>query len=169
MMAGGYTTHGTAKVAVGRAVLFFAFWLMIAGCDPADLLIGLATAALATWASLRLLPPARVRLRPWALAWLILHFLGQSVRSGMQVAWLAFQPSMPIRPGVVTYRTNLSGSTLSAFCAISSLLPGTLPMACDEQGELLIHCLDVGQPVAADLAREELLFSQVLEDVPNHD
>ncbi|HEU5096723.1 MAG TPA: Na+/H+ antiporter subunit E [Reyranella sp.] len=169
MMAGGRTTHGTAKVALGRAVLFFAFWLMIAGYDPADLLIGLATAALATWASLRLLPPARVRLRPGVLAWFILHFLGQSVRSGMQVAWLAFRPSMPIRPGVIPYRTNLSGSTLSAFCAISSLLPGTLPMGGDAQDELLIHCLDVGQPVAADLAREELLFSQVLEGLPSHD
>ena len=81
----------------------------------------------------------------------------------------AFRPSMPIRPGVIPYRTNLSGSTLSAFCAISSLLPGTLPMGGDAQDELLIHCLDVGQPVAADLAREELLFSQVLEGLPSHD
>ena len=169
MTAASSTAPGAARVALGRAVLFFIFWLMIAGFDPADLAIGLAAAALATWASLRLLPPARTRLRPWALAGFVLHFLGQSVRSGLQVAWLAFRPSMPIRPGLVPYRTNLSGSTLSAFCAISSLLPGTLPTGSDEQGELLIHCLDVGQPVAADLAREEALFSRVLADVPGHD
>jgi multicomponent Na+:H+ antiporter subunit E len=158
-----------ARVATGRAALFFVFWLMIAGYDPANLPIGLATAALATWASLRLLPPARVRLRPSALAWFVLHFLGQSVRSGVQVAWLAFRPSMPIAPGLVTYRTNLSGSTLSAFCAISSLLPGTLPTGSDEQGELLIHCLDVGQPVVTDLAREEAMFTRVLAGGPRHD
>jgi len=163
------TTPGAARVAAGRAALFFVFWLMIAGYDPTDLPTGVATAALATWASLRLLPPARVRLRPRALAWFVLHFLGQSVRSGVQVAWLAFRPSMPIRPGFVTYRTHLSGSTLSAFCAISSLLPGTLPTGSDEQGDLLIHCLDVDQPIAIDLAREEALFSQVLADVPGHD
>jgi multicomponent Na+:H+ antiporter subunit E len=143
-------------------MLFFAFWLMIAGAAPADLPIGAATAGLATWASLRLLPPSEVRLRPWALAGFVVHFLGQSVRSGVQVAWLAFRPSMPISPGFVTYRSHLSGSTLSAFSAVSSLLPGTLPTGTDQQGALLIHCLDVSQPVAADLAREEAMFSRVL-------
>ena len=57
-------------------------------------------------------------------------------------------------------------STLSAFCTVSSLLPGTLPAGSGEQGELLIHCLDVGQPVTADLAREEALLNQVLSGVP---
>jgi multicomponent Na+:H+ antiporter subunit E len=169
MTAASGLAPGTTRVALGRAVLFLVFWLMIAGYDPADLPIGVATAALATWASLRLLPPSHVRLRKWALAWFVLHFLGQSARSGVQVAWLAFRPSMPIRPGLVTYRTNLSGSTLSAFCALSSLLPGTLPTGNDEQGGVLIHCLDVDQPVAADLAREEALFSRMLASVPGRD
>jgi len=162
MSVAGDTARRPARVAAGRAALFFVFWLMIAGYDPADLPIGLATAGFATWASLRLLPPSRVRLRKRALAGFILHFLGQSVRSGVQVARLAFHPSMPISPGFVPYRTHLSGSTLSAFSAVSSLLPGTLPTGTNEHGELLIHCLDVSQPVAADLAREEALFSQVL-------
>jgi len=162
MSAAADTAPRPARVAVGRAALFFVFWLMIAGYDPADLPIGVATAVLATWASLRLMPPTDVRFRPRALAGFVLHFLGQSVRSGMQVAWLAFRPSMPIRPGFVTYRIHLSGGTLSAFCALSSLLPGTLPTGGEEQGELLIHCLDVYQPVAADLGREEALFGRVL-------
>jgi multicomponent Na+:H+ antiporter subunit E len=94
--------------------LFFVFWLMITGYDPADLPIGLATAEFATWASLRLLPPSRVLLRKRALAGFILHFLGQSVRSGVQVARLEFLPSMPIRPGFVSYRTHLvAGNLLS--------------------------------------------------------
>ena len=162
MTAAGGTAPRPARVAAGRAALFFVFWLMIAGYDPADLPIGVTTAVLATWASLRLMPPTDVRLRPRALARFILRFLGQSVRSGVQVAGLAFRPSMPIRPGFVTYRSHLSGGTLSAFCALSSLLPGTLPTGGEEQGELLIHCLDVHQPVADDLAREEALFGRVL-------
>ena len=166
MTMAGDTAPRAARVAAGRAVLFFVFWLMIAGSEPADLPIGVATAASATWASLRLLPPAGFRLRPRMFAKFVVHFLGQSVRSGVQVAWIAFRPSMPIRPGFVTYRTNLSGSTLSAFCTVSSLLPGTLPTGSGEQGELLIHCLDVGQPVTADLAREEALLNQVLSGVP---
>ena len=37
-------------------------------------------------------------------------------------------------------------------------MPGTLPTGTDEQGALLVHCLDRGQPVAANLAAEERLF-----------
>jgi multicomponent Na+:H+ antiporter subunit E len=72
---------------------------------------------------------------------------------------------MPIRPGFVAYDTSLrSTSTRSAFCALSSLLPGTLPTGSDEHGALSIHCLDVDQPVAANLAEEEALFLRVLRD-----
>ena len=37
-------------------------------------------------------------------------------------------------------------------------MPGTLPTGTDENGALIVHCLDVGQPVAANLAAEEGLF-----------
>jgi multicomponent Na+:H+ antiporter subunit E len=50
------------------------------------------------------------------------------------------------------------GSERSAFCALSSLMPGTLPTGNNEQGALLLHCLDVSQPVAANLAVEEQRF-----------
>ncbi len=35
---------------------------------------------------------------------------------------------------------------------------GTLPTGTDEQGALLVHCLDISQPVAANLRAEERLF-----------
>jgi multicomponent Na+:H+ antiporter subunit E len=50
------------------------------------------------------------------------------------------------------------GGQRSAFCALSSLMPGTLPTGTDEQGTLMVHCLDTGQPVAANVAAEEGLF-----------
>ena len=37
-------------------------------------------------------------------------------------------------------------------------MPGTLPTGTDEEGALLVHCLDRGQPVAANLEAEERLF-----------
>ena len=136
---------------------------MIAGYDPVDLPIGLITAAAATWASLLLLPMVKVRLRLLSLATFVLHFLHQSVRSGVEVAWRAFSPRLPLAPGFVVYPCRLrSAGARSAFCAISSLLPGTLPAGFDESGALLVHCLDVGQPVAANLAAEEALFSRAI-------
>jgi multicomponent Na+:H+ antiporter subunit E len=136
---------------------------MIAGYDPVDLPIGLIAAATATWTSLRLLPEVKVRLRLLSLATFTLHFLRQSASSGVEVAWRAFDPQLPINPGFVVYPCRLrSAGSRSAFCALSSLLPGTLPTGSDEEGALVVHCLDVGQPVAANLAAEEALFSRAI-------
>ena len=47
-----------------------------------------------------------------------------------------------------------------AFCAIMSLLPGTLPCGPAEGNGLTIHCLDVTEPVVEQLAAEETLYMQ---------
>jgi len=145
--------------------MFFVFWLMISGHDPADLVVGLVTAAAAAWLSLRLLPRTRTRLRLWSVIGFGIHFLRQSVVSGLQVARLAFQPTMSLRPGFVRYQSRLqTAGERNAFCALASLLPGTLPTGTDETGALLIHCLDVERPVAAEFAAEESRFMRMLGD-----
>jgi multicomponent Na+:H+ antiporter subunit E len=161
--AGDSGAHVAVRAAVGRAALFLAFWLMSAGYKPADLPVGLLAAAAATWASLRLLPPTAVRLRFASLVRFSLHFFRQSVVSGIEVARIAFDPRLPLRAGFVVYRCRLrSAGERGAFCALSSLLPGTLPTGTNEDGDLLIHCLDVTQPVVANLTAEETLFTEVL-------
>jgi multicomponent Na+:H+ antiporter subunit E len=37
-------------------------------------------------------------------------------------------------------------------------MPGTPTTGTNEQGAVLVHCLDTSQPVAANLAAEEQLF-----------
>ena len=75
-----------------------------------------------------------------------------------------------LRPGFVVYRSQLSdGTTLDAFCTVSSLLPGTLPSGRDVSGGLAIHCLDVTQPVARQLAEEEALFAEALGERRGND
>ena len=153
------------RAVAGRFGLFLVFWLMIAGYDPADLPVGLAAAALATWTSLRFLPVSGLHVHLLPLASIVLDFLRQSVSSGAQVAWLALHPSMPLRPGIVAYTTRLQpAGARNAFCALSSLLPGTLPTGSDEHGALSVHCLDVDQPVLTNLAEEEDLFLRMLRD-----
>jgi multicomponent Na+:H+ antiporter subunit E len=106
----------------------------------------------ATEASLRLLPPGWWSLHPIALAQLVLGFLGQSVSAGIDVAWRALHPRMPLRPGFVIYHPQLStGLRRDAFCTMTSLLPGTLPCGSVGSSGLVIHCLDVDQPVAEQL------------------
>jgi len=148
-----------ARVAAARAAFFLAFWLMISGWAPADLPVGLAAVIGATWVSLRFLPPSAARYGLGSIASLAASFLRQSVTSGTDVAWRALSPKLRLQPGLVACPLRLpAGGKRSAFCALSSLMPGTLPTGTDEQGALLVHCLDMSQPVAANLAAEEQLF-----------
>jgi multicomponent Na+:H+ antiporter subunit E len=146
-----------------RTVGFFAFWQIPSGLSLVNCLVGLVAALIATWTSLRLMPPGQWRFRPFKLARYALRFLRQSIVAGVDVAWRALDPRMPLQPGFVVYQSKLSaGATLDAFCTVSSLLPGTLPSGPDASGGLAIHCLDVTQPVAEQLATEEALFSEAI-------
>jgi multicomponent Na+:H+ antiporter subunit E len=146
-----------------RAVGFFVLWMMLTGGDSADLVAGAVASLVATWASLRLLPPGTSRVRPAALARLALRFLHQSVIAGADVARRALDPRLPLRPGFVLYPVGLPpGPARNMFTTLMSLLPGTVPTGADARGELLIHCLDVEQPITAQLAAEEALFAQVI-------
>ena len=155
----GQGSLGLPRVAAARAAFFLAFWLMISGWALADLPVGLAAVIGATWVSLRFLPPIGPRYRLGSIASLVVSFLRQSAVSGTDVAWRALSPSLKLEPGLVACPLRLpAGNKRSAFCALSSLMPGTLPTGTDEQGALLVHCLDTRQPVAANLAAAERLF-----------
>jgi multicomponent Na+:H+ antiporter subunit E len=92
-----------------------------------------------------------------------LRFFRQSVVAGVDVAWRALDPQLPLRPGFVLYPVALSpGPERNMFTTLMSLLPGTVPTGSDEKGRFLIHCLDVEQPVVAQLAVEEALFVRAL-------
>ncbi len=142
-----------------RGAFFLGFWMLISGNALGDLTIGIAAAVLATWTSLRLLPAGDSQLRPIALLALAVNFFRQSVLSGVRVARLAFDPNLPLHPGFVIYPLRLpEGGARCAFQALSSLLPGSLPTGTDADGALVVHCLDIREPVAANFAAEEGLF-----------
>jgi len=107
--------------------------------------------------------------RPTRLSALALRFLYQSVVAGADVARRALDPRLPLRCGFVLYRTGLPpGPARHSFTTLMSLLPGTVPTGSDRDGALLIHCLDVEQPVAAQLAEQEGLFVQVIDAAPHN-
>jgi multicomponent Na+:H+ antiporter subunit E len=159
---GGWHWIDRLASALARWAGFLCLWLVIFRIDLAGVLVGAATAAGATWTSLRLLPPGTGRLRLSAFARLVVRFFGQSAVAGADVARRALDPGLPLRPGFVLCPTRLApGRARDAFCTIASLLPGTLP-AGSEPGALLMHCLDVGQDVPAQMADEEAMFRAAL-------
>jgi multicomponent Na+:H+ antiporter subunit E len=152
--------------AIARGAGFLGLWIVLIGLDPVDLVVGVFTAAGATWASLRLLPAGSHRPRLAALPRLMLRFLWQSVVAGVDVARRAFDPRLPLKPGFVLYRTRYPrGPARNAFASLTSLLPGTVPCRDDGEG-LNYHCLDVGQPVAEQLAAEEEAVARALPRTP---
>jgi multicomponent Na+:H+ antiporter subunit E len=164
------TARNVRRSALGRAAFFFGYWLILSGVKPADILMGAVAAVAATWTSLRLLPPGQLNLGPVALAKLVLRFPRQSIIAGIDAAWRALDPRMPLQSGLVVYQSRLPlGPIQNAFCTMTSLLPGTLPCGFDERGGLIMHCLDVNQPVLEQLATEEALLAQALGGSRNND
>ncbi|HXA21704.1 MAG TPA: Na+/H+ antiporter subunit E [Acetobacteraceae bacterium] len=155
--------------AFARATGFLVLWLVLAGFNPGDLPAAAVAVAAATWTSLRLLPPGGSRLSLPGIARLALRFPGQSLTAGIDVARRALDSRLPLRPGFVTVSPQLPpGTQRDAFCAYASLLPGTLPIDTNDDGTLLVHCLDVGQPVAAQMAADEALFARALGGRPDN-
>ncbi len=149
--------------AVSRAACFLALWIVLMpSAKPADLALGVASTALATWTSLRLLDPGSGHLRFGALIALAPHFVWQSVLAGLDVARRAFDPRMPLAPGFVECPVDFPpGLTRNTFTAITSLLPGSVPCG-ESQDKVVYHCLDIRLPNVEQLKREERLFARAL-------
>jgi multicomponent Na+:H+ antiporter subunit E len=149
---------GVRNEAVARLALFVLLWLMIAGWSPKDLPVGLAAAGAAVWVSLALLPAGGPRPNLAPLIALTLRFLRGSVVAGVDVARRALSPRLDINPGFIACPLTLAdGPARNAFCLQQSLQPGALPTGV-EQGNLMVHVLDLGMPAAASLAADEALF-----------
>jgi multicomponent Na+:H+ antiporter subunit E len=146
-----------------RGTIFLAFWIVLTLGNPGDLAVGLIAAIVATLTSVYLLPAHEGYLSLAALIKFAFHFFYQSLVAGLDVAKRAFDPNLPLRPGYVQFPCKLAqGPTRSAFCALSSLLPGTVPVKSDQSGVVLVHCLDIGQPVVEQLTGDEILFSRIV-------
>ena len=154
---------------VVRALGFFVLWTTLTGGNSSELAAGAVAAFAATWASLSLVPPGTSRMRPAAFARLARRFLCQSVIAGVDVARRALDPRLPLHPGFVVYPVSLPpGPGQNMFTTLMSLLPGTVPTGPGERGGILVHCLDVEQPVAAQLAEEEGVFARVIGEARSH-
>src|SRR5258708_7145340 len=86
-----------------------------------------------------------------------------AVVAGAAAARRACDAKVLLRPGFVVCTVGLPpGAARNMFITLMSLLPGTVPAGTHANGALLIHCLDVEQPVVAQLAAEEALFVRAI-------
>lgn len=157
------------RTAISRGVALFGLWIVLMqSAKPFDLLVGALATCIATYVSLQLLPPAAGRVRFLRLVALLPRFLWQSLRAGLDVAYRAFAPGLPLRTGFIEYRTGFPrGQARNNFATITSLMPGTVPSG-DGPDTIEFHCLDVEQPVAARMEEEERLLARALVPGERH-
>ncbi len=146
-----------------RGLCLLLLWVTLIGPAPMDLPVGLVASAAGVWASTALWPPGG-KLSPAGLARFLIRFLPQSVAAGLDVARRAFAREPDLRPGFATCRSSIpDGMARDSACAVMSLQPGKLPVAVESDGTLHIHCLDLREAVAEQVAADEVAFRRILE------
>jgi len=86
---------------------------------------------------------------------LLVLFVKELVLGGLQVAWLAVQPRLRLRPGFIAYPlTVTSDAQITLLANLITLTPGTLGVDVSEDRKtLFVHAVDV--------ADRELLIGRI--------
>lgn len=123
-----------------RTALFALLWWLLTEGRHGSWFFGAPLVLLTTAVSF-VLAPHSPRSIPGLLRF-VPFFIGHSLRGGIDVAWRALHPALPIAPILVDYRMRLSEEQARVFMANSaSLLPGTLSAKLDGE-RLVVHVLD---------------------------
>ncbi len=141
----GYRSPLTARERVLWAyevfVLLALMWLALNGTERwlAGVLVALAGAGVAAWLAVN-------RPRPLVLRQIVPFlgfFLVGSLRGGVDVAWRALDPRLPIDPQFRRFTLELpQGQPRTFMVSILSLMPGTLSVELEDDGEtLVVHAL----------------------------
>ncbi|MBU5351290.1 Na+/H+ antiporter subunit E [Paenibacillus silvae] len=108
-------------------------------------LIGYMLGLLLIGSMRRFFPQRFYIVRVWAIFKLIILLFKELVRASIGVIREIIKPRLDIRPGIFTYRTQLSSDwEVTLLCLLISLTPGSLPLEISgNQRKLFIHALDI--------------------------
>lgn len=153
---------------VSRALLFSLLWWALTDGTAGSWWIGAPAVASAVIVSIALVPPLGLVWRE--VMGFVPFFLLHSLKGGMDVAWRAFHPRMPITPELIEYPLRLPpGLPRVVLANTVSLLPGTL--SAELGGRVLkVHVLDSLGDFLAELGALEkrvgCMFRSASEDCP---
>ena len=152
------------------AVPLLAFWLVLtASVHPLDLTTGVVLSLALGWWAARILwrdaEPPDLSLRQavrfcFYLVWLVKEI----VVAAVGVAEKVLDPSLPVGPCVIVYRSSLESSVSRiAFANSITLTPGTLTLDVDG-GVYTVHCLSPGFAEGIESGDMEERIKRVLEE-----
>lgn len=157
------------NVQLGRALhllpVLVLLWYALAG--GTGWAFGLAAACLVAALVLWLVPAAPVALSSRGIVRFVGYFLYRSLLGGLDVAWRALDPRLPLDTRETFYPLQFSTpQERTLFMGVLSLLPGTL--SCDlVNGRLLVHSIS-GNP-SAELERLDARVRAVFRSAPPAD
>lgn len=136
-------------------IFLSALWWLLTGGDPGSWAVGVPVIAAALVVRRRLNPFPAARVCPVGIVRFLAFFFRASLVGGVDVAWRAFHPRLPLTPGLVDYTLRLRSPAERILAAGTvSLLPGSLSAELD-QDRLTVHALDLELPVTRQLGELE--------------
>lgn len=149
-----------------RIAGFVVLWAILTDGNPSSWGVGLPVIVAATILSIALSPGYRWRLRFLGFARFVPFFFRQSLRGGVDVAWRALSPRLPLNPRFLDYDLRLPDDPARAFFVnVVSLLPGTVSVEIQDS-RLIVHALDGDASIFDELrALEEAVAALFGADV----
>jgi multicomponent Na+:H+ antiporter subunit E len=146
---------------LGRVLIFaLGWWLVTEG--RGGVITGALVVAAAAFTSAHLAEGQRVRVSLRGVAKFVPYFIEHSVRGGIDVAWRAFHPALPLGASVHDMELRLDApAARSLFAAVVSLLPGTLSVDL-EGSSVRIHVLAGGESTLERLRDLEAVVGAVV-------
>jgi multicomponent Na+:H+ antiporter subunit E len=149
--------------AVGTGAVLALIWAGLTGGAPDSWAIGMPAVLAGSALAWRAAPAPAWRLSPLGTLRFAGWFAVQSVLGATDVARRAFAPRLPVAPGYRRHPLTLPpGAPRHVMANAITLLPGTLTAELNEY-HLIVHMLDTGQDLTADLdvleARVRALFA----------
>lgn len=115
------------------------------------------------------IPLSLTSVRVWLLFLFLPRFVWDSFIGGLDVAWRAFHPGLPIEPALYSYPFRVKSEGARVFLSqVISLMPGTLACCVGSQ-RLIVHVLsgsreDFIRETAAVELRAARIFGETLEE-----
>lgn len=135
-------------------------WYILSGAKPASWIVGVPAVLLSVGVTLFLSPRSYFALNPVGACIFIPYFIYLSIISGIDVMRRTLSADVRINPGILTYKTDLTGVTRVMLANTISLLPGTLSADMHEN-EIRVHVLDVNTPVRENLQKLENRITRI--------
>jgi multicomponent Na+:H+ antiporter subunit E len=110
---------------------------------------------------------SEMKFTPKGIAYFIIYifvFLGELIKSNIDIAVRVLTPSLPINPGIVETKTKLKSKLGRLILANSiTLTPGTLSVKIEDE-KLYIHCVNIKNTNVENATQDIILkFEKYLE------